>query len=59
MVNDHLIPQFDTLLDTEGQEEAVASMTLKLMAVLFQISKVFIRQFCHCCKFSSVLKYYN
>jgi hypothetical protein len=42
LINDHLIPQFDFLLH---QEEAVASMTLKLMAVLFQISRTFVVRF--------------
>jgi hypothetical protein len=47
LVNDHLIPQLDFLLNNEQeQEEAVASMTLKLVAVLFQISKIFIRRYC-------------
>ena len=59
IINDHLIPQLDYLLVHEQQEEAVASMTLKLIAVLFQISKVFIHQFCSTCKLTSILKYYN
>lgn len=59
MINDHLIPQLDYLLTHEAQEEAVASMTLKLIAVLFQINQLFIKRFCETCKFSSILKYYN
>jgi len=45
LINDHLIPQLDFLLSQDQQEEAVASMTLKLIAVLFQISQVFIKRF--------------
>ena len=59
MINDHLIPQLDYLLSHEEQEEAVASMTLKLIAVLFQISNVFIKKFCDTCKFESILKYFS
>ncbi len=58
LINDHLIPQLDFLLNHE-QEEAVASMTLKLIAVLFQINKAFIQRFCETCKFVSIVKYYN
>jgi hypothetical protein len=58
IINDHLIPQLDYLLSQENQEE-VASMTLKLVAVLFQISKVFIKQFCSTCKLASITHYYN
>jgi hypothetical protein len=46
LINDHLIPQLDFLLaQDQQQEEAVASMTLKLIAVLFQISNIFIKRF--------------
>jgi hypothetical protein len=58
LINDHLIPQLDYLL-THQQEEAVASMTLKLIAVLFQISRVFIKQFCDTCQVASITRYYN
>ena len=59
LINDHLIPQLDFLLTHEEQEEAVASMTLKLIAVLFQINKGFIRRFCETCKFASIVRYYK
>jgi hypothetical protein len=42
LINDHLIPQVDFLLH---QEEAVNSMTLKLIAVLFQINNSFVIKF--------------
>ena len=58
MINDHLISQLDFLLNSE-QEETVASMTLKLVAVLFQISKVFIKRFLETCQLSSIFKHYN
>jgi hypothetical protein len=60
LVNDHLIPQLDFLLNSEQeQEEAVASMTLKLVAVLFQISNIFIKRYCETCQVASIFKYYN
>lgn len=59
IINDHLIPQLDYLLNHDTQEQAVASMTLKLVAVLFQISKIFIKQFCSTCKLTSITRYYN
>lgn len=60
LVNDHLIPQLDFLLNQEQpQEEAVASMTLKLIAVLFQINQIFIRRFIETCKLNSIIRYFN
>jgi hypothetical protein len=46
LVNDHLIPQLDFLLAPQQQQDTVASMTLSLVAVLFQISRGFIARFC-------------
>ena len=34
-------------------------MTLKLIAVLFQINALFIQKFCQSCNFDSIAKYYN
>ncbi len=59
LINDHLIPQLDYLLNNGEQEEAVASMTMKLIAVLFQINHLFMKRFCETCKFSSILRYFN
>lgn len=42
LINDHLIPEVGFLLQ---QGETVSSMTLKLIAVLFEISDAFIRRF--------------
>lgn len=34
-------------------------MTLKLIAVLFQINQVFVEKFCQSCNFDSIAKYYH
>ena len=57
LISDHLIPQLDFLL--EGAEDAVVSMSLKLIAVLFQINKGFIRKFCESCRVGSIIAYFN
>lgn len=62
LVNDHLIPQLDFLLNSEQeQEESVASMTLNLVAVLlFQINNIFIiKRYCETCQVFFIFKYYN
>lgn len=43
LINEQLIPQLDSLL---MQDETVASMTLKLVAVLFRTNKIFITRYC-------------
>lgn len=60
LVNDHLIPQLDFLLaNNSSQQDAVASMTLSLVAVLFQISRGFIARFCETCQLSSIFRHYG
>jgi hypothetical protein len=59
LVNDHLIPQLDFLLAPQQQQDTVASMTLSLVAVLFQISKSFVARFCQTCQLSSVFRHYG